>query len=48
MNLCIRMGDICLLINYPQEFSNNEKLHIKMELHHHEHNVVQNLDFKKL
>jgi len=40
-----------LLVNkqfYPQEFTNHEKLSLKMELHHYERNVVQRLDFTKL
>jgi hypothetical protein len=49
MYLFFRIDDICLLINnfYPQEFTNHEKLRLKMELHHYEHNVVLTSEFQK-
>jgi hypothetical protein len=38
-----RIDDICQLVNkfYPQDFTDTEKEQLKIELHHYEHNIVQ-------
>jgi hypothetical protein len=45
-----RIDDICQLVNkfYPQDFTNLEKEQLEIELHHYEHNVVQDLSFQGL
>ncbi|XP_028127119.1 uncharacterized protein LOC114323658 [Camellia sinensis] len=37
-----RMDDICQLVGkiYLQDFTNQEKIQLRMQLHHYEHNVV--------
>ncbi len=44
-----RLDDILLLVNkfYPQDFTDHEKLVLKMELRHYKHNVVRDEDFKQ-
>eukprot|EP00268_Persea_americana_P003037 TRINITY_DN1090_c0_g2_i2.p1 TRINITY_DN1090_c0_g2~~TRINITY_DN1090_c0_g2_i2.p1 ORF type:complete len:169 (+),score=19.99 TRINITY_DN1090_c0_g2_i2:458-964(+) len=45
-----RGNDICKLVNnfYSQDFTKNEKMQLRMQLHHYEYNVVRHSDFKKL
>ena len=45
-----RSSDLCLLEKnfYPQDFTNYDKQVLEKELYHFEHNVVQDLEFKKL
>ena len=45
-----RSSDLCLLVKnlYPQDFTDYDKQVLEKELYHFEHNVVQDLEFKKL
>ncbi|XP_028098458.1 uncharacterized protein LOC114298153, partial [Camellia sinensis] len=45
-----RIDDICRLVEnfYLQDFKDQEKIQLRMQLHHYEHNVVQHADYKKL
>jgi hypothetical protein len=45
-----RIDDICQLVNkfYPQNFTDTEKEQLEVELHHYEHNVVQDSSFQGL
>jgi hypothetical protein len=45
-----RIDDICQLVNkfYPQDFTDLEKEQLEIELHHYEHNVVQDSSFQGL
>ena len=45
-----RSNDLCLLVKnfYPQDFIDYDKQVLEKELYHIEHNVVQDLEFKKL
>ncbi|XP_026440104.1 uncharacterized protein LOC113338926 [Papaver somniferum] len=45
-----KVDDICRLVNkfYPKDFTEQEKLHLKIQLRHYEHNVVSSEEFKKL
>ena len=45
-----RSSDLCLLVKnfYPQDFTNYDKQMLEKEFYHFEHNVVQDLEFKKL
>ncbi|XP_028065386.1 uncharacterized protein LOC114268406 [Camellia sinensis] len=45
-----RINDICWLVEkfYLQDFTDQEKIQLRMQLHHYEHNVVQHAYYKKL
>jgi hypothetical protein len=45
-----KIGDICQLVNkfYSQYFTDLEKEQLKIELHHYEHNVIQDSSFQRL
>ena len=45
-----RGDDICKLVDkfYSQDFTENEKMQLRMQLHYYEYNVVRHSDFKKL
>jgi hypothetical protein len=45
-----RIDDICQLVNkfYPQDFTDLEKEELEIELHHYEHNVVQQSSLQRL
>ena len=45
-----RIDDICRLVEnfYLQDFKDQEKIQLRMQLHYYEHNVVQHADYKKL
>ncbi|XP_059446498.1 uncharacterized protein LOC132178053 [Corylus avellana] len=45
-----RIDDICQLVNkfYPQDFTDLEKEQLEIELHHYEHNIVQDSSFQGL
>ncbi|XP_059458258.1 uncharacterized protein LOC132187841 [Corylus avellana] len=45
-----RIDDICQLVNkfYPQDFTDLEKEQLEIELHHYEHNIVQDSSFQEL
>jgi hypothetical protein len=45
-----KIDDICQLINkfYLQDFTDFEKKQLEIELHHYEHNVVQDSSFQRL
>ena len=45
-----RSSDLCLLVKnfYPQDFTDYDNQVLENELYHFEHNVVQDLEFKKL
>jgi hypothetical protein len=45
-----KIDDICQLVNkfYPQDFTDLEKEQLEIELHHYEHNVVQDSNFQGL
>jgi hypothetical protein len=44
-----RIDDICQLVNkfYPQDFTDIEKEQLEVELHHYEHNIVQDSSFQR-
>ncbi|XP_028054567.1 zinc finger MYM-type protein 1-like [Camellia sinensis] len=50
MSETLRIDDICQLVEnfYLQDFKDQEKIQLRMQLHHYEHNVVQHVDYKKL
>ena len=45
-----KISDLCLLVKkfYPQDFTDYDKQVLEKNLYHYEHNVVQDLEFKKL
>ncbi|XP_026417381.1 uncharacterized protein LOC113312862 [Papaver somniferum] len=45
-----RSDDICKLVDkfYPKDFTEQEKLHLRIQLQHYEHSVVSYEEFKKL
>ncbi|KAJ6811556.1 zinc finger MYM-type protein 1-like [Iris pallida] len=45
-----RVDDICLLVDkfYPHDFSEFDKMQLRIQLQHYEHNVVLHLEYKKL
>ncbi|XP_026420526.1 uncharacterized protein LOC113316578 [Papaver somniferum] len=45
-----KIDDICKLVDkfYPKDFTDQEKLHLKIQLQRYEHNVVSSEEFKKL
>lgn len=45
-----RIDDICRLVEkyYPKDFTDHEKILLRMELNHFEHDVVRHPEFKKL
>ena len=45
-----RIGDVCQLANkfYPADFTDVDKMNLKIQLEHYEYSVVQHPEFKSL
>ncbi|ESR61733.1 hypothetical protein CICLE_v10018151mg, partial [Citrus x clementina] len=45
-----RIGDVCQLADefYPADFTNVDKMNLKIQLEHYEYSIVQHLEFKSL
>jgi hypothetical protein len=45
-----RIDDVCQLVEkfYPQDFTDHEKIGLRTELQHYQHNIVQHPEFKNL